>query len=179
MRVSDVFYGEVFSRPLKPAPPPSTSRIIKAGLNRVVPGLIMELSSEKPKVMTPYAGCANSLSVTLPGEEPTITEFDIPENTGILLGESHASNANKRKKLLSNPKIASKYKYDTKHIYTFQNFDNMLDVGAYYLKLPVLGKFDLTNILNGQPVSISAMTQDDRFLFNFRVWNERLFDRRS
>lgn len=178
MNVSDVFYGEVFTRPLKPAPPPSTSRIIKAGLKSVVPGLIMDLSLANPKVITPYAGCAHTLSASLPGDEPEITQFNIPENNEIIFGESHVATAKKRRQVLSKPNLASKYKYDTKYIYTFQALDEVLDVGTYYLKLPILGKFDLTNILNGQPMSISAMTSDDRFLFNFRVWHERLFDRK-
>lgn len=176
MPVSDVYFGDVYERPLRPAPPPSTARFIKASMSRLVPGLIMDLASEKPKVLTLYAGCAHTLSVDRPGHEPSITDIDLPENTELLLSKGAVASAEGRKNLLSKPKHASKYTYDTEHVYTFHNFDDIVDMGQMTMRIPILGKIDMAKILNGQPLAISAVTSDGRFVFNFRVWHERLWE---
>lgn len=175
MVMSDVYFGDVFERPLNPAPPQSTARIIKSAMSRLVPGLIMDLSSDKPKVLTLYAGCAHSLSVDPPGQEPSITNLDPPENTALLLGGEDFVSADKRKKMFSKPKYASEYMFNTEHVYTFHNYDDVVDMGQMTLRIPMLGKIDMANILNGQPLAISAVTGDGRFIFNFRVWHERLW----
>jgi len=174
VRVSDIFYGDVYDRPLNPAPPPRLGQMIKVVMSRLVPGLIIDLASSKPKVLTLYAGCAHSLSVNLPGQEPNIIDHNPTENTVALFGEEDLLSSDKRMKKLSKPKYASKYQFDMDHVYTFNTYDDVVDIGTYKLHLPILGQYDLTKSLNGQPMSISAITRDGRFLFNFRVWHERL-----
>lgn len=173
IKVSDVFFGNVYDRTLKPAPPPSLSRMINAFMSRLVPGLILDLGSSKPKVLTLYAGCAHSLSVNLPGQEPNIMDDNLPENTVALLNGKDNISSDKRKKKLSKPKQASRYQFDTDHVYTFHNYDNVIDLGTYNIDFR-FGQYDLTKTLNGQPMSISAITQDGRSLYSFRVWHERL-----
>jgi hypothetical protein len=175
MNMATLYYGDVYSKPLKPAPPRLIGDMLKKFFRQLVPGVIMDLSSDEPKVMALYAGCAHSLRIDNPGEEPDITDIDISENTE-LLGKKFAS-ASRRKKLLSRPDTASKYGFDTQKVYTFHNYDNLMDMGKYKLHVPVLGKINMTKTLNGQPLSISAMTQNGQFLYNFRLWHDELIQK--
>jgi len=171
--MGDLYYGDVYRKPLNPSPPPILSRIIKSFFQRLFPGLLMDLTSKQPKVMTLYAGCANSIRKDFPGEEPDITGIDLKEHF-IPNGEIFDS-AKERKRFFSDPSRASMCKYDTDHVYTFNTYDDILDMANYQLKIPVLRKpFDLIKTLDGQPLTLSATTKNGQFLYNFCVWHARL-----
>lgn len=173
--MSDVFYGDVYERPLKPAPPPSVARIIKAAMSRLVPGVIVDFVSEQTKILVNYAACAQSLRVDHPGHEPDITRIGVTENTTLLEPQQVWSSPEERRKRFSKPAHASKYMFDTEHVWTFDNFDDIMDMATFNAHIPLLGKFDMTKTLDGQPLSISALTKSGTPLFHFRVWHERLW----
>ena len=79
----------------------------------------MDLSSDSPKVLAPLAGTVQAMSIDSPGNEPDIT-LDIEENVVSSLGKSFSTPA-KRQKILSNPKYASNYEFNTNDVYTFHS----------------------------------------------------------
>ena len=170
--MSEVFYGDVYEKRFHPAPPAQVIHLFKQVFRRLAPGVTLDLSSHRPRVLALYAGCADSLSIHLPGHEPNLMDRALPEDMHFQFPEMRGLSIRKRRKLLSSPKHASAYTYDPKYVYTFHCYDNFL--GRYEMNLPLLGKLDMVQTLNGQPMSISAVTQDGRFLFRFCIWHERM-----
>lgn len=179
IKMSDVYCSNEYQRKLALVPPPTLMKIMRIMFQKMLPGVVVDLCSDKPKIQVLYAGTTQSLSINREGEEPDITKTTVAEET-TLLGEIFRKNsAKRRKKILSKPKYAENYAFNTKHVYTFHNYDDAVDYGRYTLKLPVLGDFDLARTLNGQPCSFAARCKDGRTIFSFPVWHERLLDERA
>ena len=182
--MSDVYMGDYYNKPLGLVPPPVIEKILKAAFRRLQPGLIMDLTSEKPKVVVLMAGAVKSMSIDTPGNEPDITQFDLPENTKLINNEKGIKtecrsegfpSQEMRRKVLSNPQTASNYTFHPGKVYTFNNFDDVFDLSAYRLTIPGMKKkFNLSKILNGQPTTIRATKTDGLSLFNFNVFHESI-----
>jgi len=172
---SDIYYGDIYEKQFNPRIPPRIGALIHSTFRRLVPGVLIDLTSEKPKVQALIAGCSQSISINEPGNEPDMALHKTPENT-TLLGKIFRS-PHERKKIFSNPKHASKFMVNPNLMYTFQNYDNLIDIQTFHINIPFWGKFDLTNFLDGQPLSISSMTHDGRCIFSFRIWHERLLNK--
>jgi hypothetical protein len=161
-----VWMGDTYDKPLNVS---SLVHLAVPIFKRLVPGVIMDLFSEKPRVVMLMGGEARTISVDKPGHEPDITG-ELPErNTeriGIFDSIKH------RKKMLRNPAIAAKYEYDNEHIYTFHFYDDIIDIYNYSINLPI-GKIPLLHFLNHQPMTF-AVVSDDREFFSFRVFHEQL-----
>ncbi|KAL7581126.1 hypothetical protein ACA910_005926 [Epithemia clementina (nom. ined.)] len=80
LNMSDVYVGSMFEQPLAQPPPPSFTKVMEAIVRRVAPGVILDLGSDKPKVVALFAGSAQTLSIDLPGKQPDIMQRDLPEN---------------------------------------------------------------------------------------------------
>jgi Protein of unknown function (DUF1769) len=127
----------------------------------VLPSVILDLTPQQPEVLALFAGSAQTMRVGVMGQQPDICAVDIPENRLDVLGtESHSSRRSKdsislseRKKLLSSPKNASQYTFDTEHVYTFHTYDDTMDYGGYSVKLPVFVRFRFGFALK-QPMTI-------------------------
>mmetsp|Transcript_37225 Transcript_37225/g.54523 ORF Transcript_37225/g.54523 Transcript_37225/m.54523 type:complete len:734 (+) Transcript_37225:232-2433(+) len=173
--VSNVLTGHEFVRPLKKLPPAWLLRTGISLIERVAPGLKVNLNAEQPSALAILAATAQAVSGDAPGNEPDIRCNDIKEDLSILGGifkEGSITSA-KRKKYLMNPKDASKYAYDTESIYTFDFYQNLLDMKTHSLDLGV-AKLGLSKNLNGQPIQIMSKTLDGRYLFSFQIWHEKL-----
>jgi len=90
-------------------------------------GLILDLSSQQPKVIALLGGSAQSMDISIPGKEPDIMARDIEENVVDVLG-SDISDKVQRRKQLGDPTIASTYEYDTNHVYK----DTVITGGSTY-----------------------------------------------
>jgi Protein of unknown function (DUF1769) len=172
VRVSDVFVGSVFERRLRFAPPAALARIVRLFLRRLVPGMIVDLQSEHPKVIALYAGTAASLSIDIPGNEPDVMAPTIPENTSNLFGNRFRS-IKDRKQTLSLPDHASDFLFDTDHVYTFHTHDDAMDYASYSMHIPIYGSYDISQAL-GQPMSLTAVTKQGETMFAFHIWHESL-----
>ena len=63
---------------------------------------------------------------------------------------------------------------DPNMVYTFNFYDENIDLTTYKNRLPLgLPDLDMTTILNGQPLSLGARTEDGVYLFSFCGWNRR------
>mmetsp|Transcript_32497 Transcript_32497/g.37639 ORF Transcript_32497/g.37639 Transcript_32497/m.37639 type:complete len:346 (+) Transcript_32497:44-1081(+) len=188
-KLSEVYAGDIYSQPLGLKPPPFIHKIIIKIMKQAVPGVIMDLLSDSPKVLALSFSGAQTIRIDLPGTEPDIMDIATEEDTSLLFGTSHPTinvhDSAKRRTSLSNPNgLANEYSYNPEHVYTFDFYDNLLDLGLYTLNMPVLGAFDMTRTLGGQPMSISMMVKDPKqdkdgndqfqYVFGFRVWHERL-----
>lgn len=186
--MSDVYIGDYYDRKLGMVPPPFIEKVLKAAFRQLQPGVIMDLTAEKPKVVVLMAGAVKTMSIDRLGEEPDITLFDLPENTKLIEIKAEKENEigietkytsggfpspDARRKLLSNPQNASKYTFHPGKVYTFNNYDDVFDLSTYRLCMPGMKKkLELSKILNGQPTTIRASRTDGTSLFNFSVFHE-------
>ena len=171
IKMSDVYVGSVFPQALAGAPPPYMAKIMDAVISRVAPGLVLDLSSDTPNVIALLAGTAQTMSIDTPGQEPNITLPEIKENVESTLGKKVATES-KRKKVMSNPKKAAEYTFDTKNIYTFHTYDDAMDYGRGTMSIPVYGEYDIKPMIGRQPLSLTATTSNGEVLYDLRIWHE-------
>jgi hypothetical protein len=186
LKISDVWFGDVYEKPQRI--PKFVARIILPFFQKLSPGIIMDLWSEKNhKVLALMASECKSLSVHHPGEEPDMTLHTLPEDTRLLFEGRTTNNqkhvkkvpsphdCTKRRKLLRNKKDASKMNYDPNLVYTFDFYDDIIDFVDLTVNMgKVMGKVSIQETLNGNPFSITAQTTDDREIFRFNIFHETL-----
>jgi Protein of unknown function (DUF1769) len=180
LNMGDVYDGNQYEKPFDNVPKIAES-IMKKAMARIAPGMIMDLTSARPRVLVIQASSAQTMSINVPGDEPDITSRDLMENTTLLNGSDDGktdfltfASAAARKKYFSKPKNASKHAYDPNLVYTFEGYQDIIDLGTYQIHLPMGFNVDLAKSMNGQPLSQSAMTKHGQFLFDFTIWHERL-----
>lgn len=181
--MSDVFVGSIFKEPMSLVPPPFFMRLLNVLFQRIAPGAILDFASPQPKVVTLYAGTAQTISIDAPGTEPDMTAVDLPEHfPGTKTSRFHTANPKplfrsiaERKRKLSKPEKAGLYTFDTDHVYTMQIYDESMDYGSYNIKLPVYGNFNLSDAIGPQPMSLSAITSSGQVLYDFDVWHESVY----
>jgi hypothetical protein len=174
VNMADVYVGGIFKQPMRLVPPPLFMRLMKVLFERIAPGVVLDLASKEPKVVTLYAGTAQTISVDAPGQEPDMTAADLPENLFRSFGNKFKS-LQERKRKLSTPNEAAKYEFDTASVYTLQIYDKAMDYGTYNIKLPVYGNFHLSPALGPQPLSLSAVTRTGEVIYDFDVWHESVY----
>merc|ERR1712154_667866 len=101
--VSDVVTGRYYDKPFQMTPPKFISRIIKKIISSVAPGVVIDLTSESPKVLSNLAATAQVLRADKEGTQPDISSFEDRTDSPSILGRRF-SNSKQRKKILSNPK---------------------------------------------------------------------------
>lgn len=171
---SDLVFGEVYSKPLKGVPRGVMGKLYKKVNEAMCPGAVFDLDSDTPTVLAPAGGC-QKMSIDLPGQEPDIAELDsVVENTA-LLGEVFESEA-KRRKYLSKPSNAAKYKINTEQVYTFEVYDHTMNYGTFHQHMGAGFKIDMVPSLNGQAMSFAMFTRCLRRIYRFPLWHERLVE---
>lgn len=175
MNVSDIMFGMEYSKPLLKKPPKLMMRPIQALLKRTCPGIELDLISQTPKVLSTFAGGVQTIRMDAPGLEPDITSSDIKEETlgfGGFFADEQKSSA-KRKKIFSNPKLTADYVFDTESVYTFDHYDDVIDVANFQLKLSSLFHCPFEKIVD-EPFQQFAKTKSGACLWSFELWHERL-----
>ena len=168
----DVWIGDIYDKPLNIFP---LVRVAIPIFKRLVPGIILKIFSKKPRVMMLMGGEARTISVHTPGDEPDLEGKLCERNTQLFGGKSFQS-IKHRRKMLRNPKTASKYAYDPKYVYTFEFYDDIIDICDYSINLPI-GKISLLHFLNYQPMTFAGVTNDsNKELFNFKIFHEDLLN---
>ncbi|EJK66581.1 hypothetical protein THAOC_12491 [Thalassiosira oceanica] len=157
MNFSDIVLGGVFEKKMKGMPPAALFRAIRAFLETISPGIVFDIAADRPKVLSPLGAC-QTMSVDLPGDEPT--DFNNIVENNALLGTF--ASAGKRRKMLSKPKTAKGYKIDTDHVYTIECYDDTMDLATFHQVL--FGgkmKVDLMPVLDGQSMLLGMYTRRD------------------
>jgi hypothetical protein len=171
--MSEVYAGCLFKEPLRQTPPPFFMRLLNMILQRVSPGAIIDLHSPCPRVLSLYAGSAQTVSMDAPGEEPDIAAVDLPENFPGYHKPFRSSSDRKRK--LAKPSQAARYEFDVNHVYTLQIYDQSMDYGSYSIRLPIYGNYHLSPAIGPQPMSLSAVTTGGEIVYDFSVWHESVY----
>lgn len=180
LKVSDVLTGHEFVRPLKRLPPAWILRTSTSLIRKLAPGAEIDLDVRQPKAMSLLAATSQEVSADMPGTEPKITSNNIKEDMAVFGGIFSQGDVptSRRKKYLADPQHAAEYKFDTESVYTFDFYQNMLDVATYSLDLGFT-KIGLAKNLDGQPIQIMSKTTDGRYLWSFQVWHEKLLKRKQ
>mmetsp|Transcript_11223 Transcript_11223/g.21003 ORF Transcript_11223/g.21003 Transcript_11223/m.21003 type:complete len:201 (+) Transcript_11223:818-1420(+) len=139
------------------------------------PGIVIDLLSPKPKILTSFGG-VQTLRIDLPGHEPSITGAigNIKEDTRLLLGDQFIGNIQKRRAYLSNPENSCKYTVNPNHIYSFELYDHSMNFGTYYQHILGGKRVDMVQSMNGQALAFALFTRDKRCILKFPVWHERM-----
>jgi Protein of unknown function (DUF1769) len=173
--MDQLYMGEIYDRPLVGLPAPFIVKAVQKLFAIIAPGLQFEVDlPTQPKVMVLLGGNIHAMRVDQPGQEPDIVECsknDMAEASSTL--SASFVSAAERKAQLRRPTEAALYEFDSHHVYTFQHQDAVMDYINYKAHLAPGINVDLIPHLNGQAMSLGAMTLDGRWLFRFRLWNER------
>jgi hypothetical protein len=182
IKFSDVYIGAKYDKPFEGIPLRDSFLLqkIQHFIQRINPGMIFDISADRPRIMTPIGSC-QKFSINEPGQEPDLLSDDclrngITENTTII---GSFTSIQERRAQLSDPSQAKNYQFDPSLVYTFEIYDHMINFATYKQHFSKLVKIDLSNKLNGQPLSITAMVinkggEEDHILYDFHVWHERL-----
>jgi hypothetical protein len=206
--MSDLYVGTVFRQPMKYAPPPFFMRMLRGLFQRIAPGAILDFASDKPRIISLYAGSAKAISIDVPGQEPDIRSIDLTESIAnldkvqqqqellVLSNGKRKSRKNRknaslintdpsewsiadRKRILSNPDTASHYIFDTEHVYTMEVYDDAMDYGKYEIRLPIYGNFNFSEAIGVQPMTFTAVTKQNEIMYDFALWHESVLQRQS
>jgi len=178
LKMSQLWFGGIFDKKLKLVPPPRIGKFMNNLFEKLSPGIVLDLSCDKPKVLSLLGSGSHTMSIDEPGKEPDIMSANLPERTFM---SNDLKSSQQRKSALGNPKVASSYECDIGMVYTFNTCDPVLDMADYRLRLPIL-TVDFTKVLgHDQPISIRAVTAPDdesgESLFHFRFWHERTLEK--
>ena len=170
LNFSDILLGGVFEKKMKGMPPAALFRAIRAFMETVSPGIVFDIAADRPKVLSPLGAC-QTMSVDLPGDEPT--DFNNIVENNALLGTF--ASAGKRRKMLSKPKTAKGYRIDPENVYTFECYDDTLDLATFHHVL--FGgkmKVDLMPVLDGQSMLLGMyMRRDLQCVYKFVITHKR------
>jgi Protein of unknown function (DUF1769) len=181
--MADVYVGSIFREPIKLAPPPSLLQVIQAVLGRTTPGIVLDLASKRPRVMSLLVGGATqTIRVDTPGDEPVVTtSVDYDENIGEALLGRPFRNVRHRQRHLNQPSTAARYFFDPHKVYTFHSYSETMDYGTYTMKLPPLyprhhHHYQLDQVIGPQPMSLAAVVPSTgETIFHFDVWHESVY----
>ena len=149
------------------------AKIMTSIISKVAPGLIMDMTSESPKVVALLAGASQVMRIDDPGNEPDMMDPNIQENVLSTLGKGvGVSTVSKRRKTLGNPKKAATFEFTPDKVYTFENFDDAVDYGNGTMKIPYYGDVDIKQSVGKQPLSLTAVTKDGEIVYDVRVWHQ-------
>ena len=153
---SDILVGGVFEKKFGFVPPAALFRAIRVFMETISPGIVFDITADRPKVLSPLGAC-QTMSVDLPGDEPV--DFDNLEENNALLGTFASTGT--RRKMLSKPKTAKEYKIDPNHVYTIEGYDDTLDLATFHHVL--FGgkmKVDLMPVLDGQSMLLGMYLRE-------------------
>lgn len=191
--MSDILVGGVYDKPFKGTHNSIFIRLYEKFMETLSPGIKLELTSDKPKILVSFGSC-QIMRIDEPGNEPDISNGlppdTIQEDMSLLLSSSSSAAASdkkkkkkqpsyliskeKRKTYLSKPKNSSKYKVNPNYVYTIEFYDHSMCFGSYYQHV-LGGKMDMAPTMNGQPLSFGMFTRnDERVIYKFPLWHERL-----
>jgi Protein of unknown function (DUF1769) len=184
----DLYCGGVFPRALRWPPPPFFQKLLNSLFHRIAPGAIVDLNGDQPRVLSLLIGAAQTIHMAATEQEvPDITAVDLPDNmhekySGCLDWKCFKTIADRRRKL-SLPTHARQLDFDTDHVYTIQSYDNHIDYGSFTVKLPVVGRFDLTRVMGPQPMNLSigtfAESKRVATLLDLDVWHEKIYNEKE
>lgn len=187
LRLDDIATGQSYTRPLRLKPPAWIDKILRGILQRVAPGVDMDLQSEQPHVWAPFFASCQSVRADVPGSEPDITAVegitedvnacfvvvdggDVAQDEEALKGMIATKQL--RRKNLGSPSVASNFKLDPNLVYTMEHYDHFFDYYKYTMNMM---NYDIGKVVNSEPMQIAAQVKSTgEYLWAFRIWHERM-----
>jgi len=163
-----VWFGDIYEKPLNISS--VVANVAIPIIRRLIPGVIIDFF-DKPRVMVLLGGESRTISIDRPGDEPEMTE-ELTEHSAHVFGQF--TSLSHRRKMLRNPTTASKYYFDPRYIYTFQIYDDVIDLCDFSFKMPLGKKMHLMKMLNYQPFTFAARTSNGKPIFSFKLFHEDL-----
>ena len=188
---SQLYTGQAFNTSIEALPsPPLVSASMKL-LGGLQPGLCVNLSSDKPFILTPLMAAAQAVVITPATCEPptlsTCIDRDLNDDLTPLGPEFEKMSSKKRRRHFGSRRRL-KYVVDTECTYTFTFYSGLLDLAEFRAKLGPL-RYDLSKVLGARPFQLSVVAWDPvesrkkkgkrarpkrwPFVWNLEVWNTR------
>jgi hypothetical protein len=194
--IDDLMFGQYMIRPMVNLP----SRWLLALATRVCQAFgakyTMALSSPsdaRPFIRAPLILAAQTICVSKPGEEPDVTGAAIEDTSLLEYMPNDLGHAERRKFILKHLKQikAAQLKknsssnltdsvpkvpvFDTENVYTFCFWQAQIDFSKYICDLGV-AQFNLSKIVDGQPMAANCKTRDGRLAFRFEMWHANIVE---
>ena len=181
LRVDDCFTGHEFHKPLVGIPARFLIKSMLKVIRTVNASLKVKLFARRPQVWSSLCASAQTMSIDASGDEPDIASFELPENTSRLGGPfaQRAVTSKARRRMLSNPKAASKHALTPEFVYTFDFYQHFFRPDAYAVDVAAfLGRtlrLDVAAHVDGQPAQIMAKSKSHgEYIFCFALWHAAL-----
>ena len=202
---SRVYNGQVFKKPFQSLPPKWMMRILIGLLSKIQPGLQVSLHGSHPYMVSSLIAASKNVVVSLPGDEPKICVTNesgtdaVKENMSLLVDSSasvrnakgkndanailSSRSASKRAHFFSDMKNLSQFSYSPDHVYTFDFYQHVLNIGQMKLDLGFTS-LDVSSIIGFSPVQIMAVQWDPHnepdlesieYFYNIEMWNRKSF----
>lgn len=196
--MDQLYMGELYDKPLLHMPPGFVMNgVIRKLFDLLAPGVQFDVDHPiHPKVLVLLGSTMKAMRVDKPGNEPNILDLSMGcmEESSLLLSQKFTSSAIRksivrRRRPSEAASAAAAFAFDTEHVYTFQHEDAVMDYVQYKANIAPGIHVDLIPSLNGQAMSLGAIhtaaaaaaatddhnddDDDDRWMFRFRIWNER------
>ena len=154
-------------------------------VSNLQPAIKVNLTGNKPYILSPLASAAQKIIVSMPGDEPSVSKNIYFSEEDMVLQSKDFENMDriKRRAYLSKRANLNKYYFETDLVYTFDFYQHLINLSTFKLELGFI-KYDITKILGFRPVQIMAVEFDPTqsgqtepekwpFLYNFEVWHRR------
>ena len=194
--IDDLVFGQFMVRPMVNLP----SRWLLALATRVCQSfgakytmILSSPSDARPFIRAPLILAAQTICVSKPGEEPDVTGAAIEDTNLLEYMPNDLSHAERRKfilKYLKQIKTAQLKKtsssgstepaakvpvFDTENVYTFCFWQAQIDFSKYICDLGI-AQFNLSKIVDGQPLAAGCKTRDGRLAFRFEMWHANIVE---
>eukprot|EP00511_Aplanochytrium_stocchinoi_P000355 CAMPEP_0204822642 /NCGR_PEP_ID=MMETSP1346-20131115/839_1 /ASSEMBLY_ACC=CAM_ASM_000771 /TAXON_ID=215587 /ORGANISM="Aplanochytrium stocchinoi, Strain GSBS06" /LENGTH=312 /DNA_ID=CAMNT_0051948979 /DNA_START=436 /DNA_END=1374 /DNA_ORIENTATION=- len=177
-----IFTGQEFCHPIK-TPGMFMSKALLKFFKVLAPLLVAEITPNETYFLSPIIQTVQTLTVTADPVNLT-RDMTVTEDLTLLDGDfaegkkMHKAIFSKRKKYFSNQKNLNQYAFDTSNYFTFEFYDDKVDLNAMQL-LVLKKRFELAKYLNGQPLRFLSRVIEPgdnnlgKYLWNFEVWHEK------
>jgi hypothetical protein len=182
---SSVYTGQVLEEPVTSLPAKWIVRSALKLVSNLQPAIKVNLTGNKPYILSPLASAAQKIIVSMPGDEPSVSKNIYFSEEDMVLQSKDFENMDriKRRAYLSKRANLNKYYFETDLVYTFDFYQHLINLSTFKLELGFI-KYDITKILGFRPVQIMAVEFDPTqsgqtepekwpFLYNFEVWHRR------
>lgn len=193
-----VYNGQLFYKPFDNLPPKWMLRILIKLLSKIQPGLQVSMSGKNPYIVSSLIAASKHVVVSIPGSEPDIcitraNEFEALREDMTLLASTasacddtarnmfNSRSSSRRAQYFSKLENLSKFSYSPDHVYTFDFYQHVLNIGQMSLDLGFTS-LDVSKIIGFSPVQIMAVKWDPNsepdmenieYFYNIEMWNRK------
>ena len=125
-----MYTGQAWDEPLASKPPVLLEMLLAPILKLLQPGMVANLNSSHPYILSPLISTMQSIQINEPGHEPILPKdiMSLQEDDLHLLGMETNMSTSARKKYFSVKENLLKYSYEMGKIYTFTFYQHILHI---------------------------------------------------